>query len=37
MNLLISGKFGPKNEIYSQRYEIWHLEQVKFINLKYDI
>ena len=37
MNLLISGKFGTKNEIYSQRYEIWHLEQVKFINLKYDI
>ena len=32
------GKFSPKKEIYSQCYEIAHLEQVKFVNLKqYDI
>ena len=37
MNPLIPAKFDPKNEIYSQCYEIWHLEQVKFVNLKYDI
>ena len=34
---IIPGKFGPKNEIYSQCYEIGHSEQVKFVNLKYDI
>ena len=37
MNPLISEKFGPKNEIYSQCYEIWKSEQVKFVNHKYDI
>ena len=34
---LISGKFGPKNEIYFQCYEIGYSEQVKFVNLKSDI
>ena len=37
MNLLIPGKFGLKNEKYSQCYEIWHSGQVKFFNHKYDI
>ena len=37
INSLIPGKFGPKNEIYSQCYEIWHSEQVKFVNHKYGI
>ena len=36
MNPLIPGNFGPKNEIYSQCYEIWHSGQVKFVNYKYD-
>ena len=37
INSLIPGKFGPKNEIYSQCYEIWHSEQFKFVNCKYDM
>ena len=37
MNPLFPAKFDPKNEIYPQCYEIWHSEQVKFVNLKYDI
>ena len=37
INPLILGKFCPKKEIYSQCYEIWQSEQVKFINHKYDI
>ena len=37
MNPVIPGKFGPKNEINSQCYEIWQPEQVKFVNYKYDI
>ena len=36
MNPLIPGNFGPKNEIYSQCYDIWHSGQVKFVNHKYD-
>ena len=36
INTLILGKFGPKSEIYSQCYEIWQLEQVKFVNHRYD-
>ena len=34
---LLRGNFGPKYEIYSQYYEIWHSEKVKFVNHKYDI
>ena len=34
---LIPGKFVPKYEIYSQSYEIWQTEQVKFVNHKYNI
>ena len=33
INHIIPGKFGSKNEIYSQCYETWHSEQVKFVNL----
>ena len=36
INPVIPWKFGPKNEIYSQCYEIWHCHEVKFVNLKYD-
>ena len=35
INILIPGKLGTRNEIYSQRYEIWHSEQAKFVNQKY--
>ena len=31
INPLIPGKFGPKNGIYSQYYEIWQSEQLKFV------
>ena len=37
MNPLIAGKFGPKNEIFFQWYEIWPSEQVKLVNHIYDI
>ena len=37
MNPLIPGRFDPKIEIYSQCYEVWHSEEVKFVNHKYDI
>ena len=37
INLLIPGKFGLKNEINSQCYDIWQSEQAKFVNHKYDI
>ena len=37
MNPLIPGKFGPRSEYIFQCYEIWHSEQVKFVNHKDDI
>ena len=37
INPLIPRKICPKNEIFSQCYEIWQSEQVKFVNHKYDI
>ena len=37
INLLIPGKFGPKNEIHNQCYEILQSEQEKVVNHKYDV
>ena len=29
-------KFGPKTEIFSNFYEIWHSQQVKHVNYEYN-